>query len=94
VLGEIAGRAQQLSSAERHYLAAIDLAGRAGATFVQMVSSVGLASVRGRRGDAAAELRADADRLQNGTSADAIEMRALVELARSAIDVVLARLSS
>jgi predicted ATPase/DNA-binding SARP family transcriptional activator len=135
VLGEIAGRAQQLSAAERHYLAAFELAGRAGATFVQRISSVGLASVRGRRGDAeqallgyrdlldyweqntgwtfqlttvrnladlleqlttdsAAALRTDADRLQNGTSAGADEMRELVELARSAINVALARLSS
>jgi predicted ATPase len=135
VLGEIAGRAQQLSAGERHYRAAIDLAGRAGATFVQRISSVGLASVRGRRGDAekallgyrdlldyweqntgwtfqlttvrnladllerltcdaAADLRTDADRLQNGMSADASEMRDLVDVARSAIDVALARLSS
>ena len=135
VLGEIAGRAQQLSVAQHHYLAAIDLAGRAGATLVQRISWVGLASVRGRRGDAetallgyrdlldyweqnpgwtfqittvrnladlleqltsdaAADLRADADRLQNSTSADPIEMRELVDVARRAIDVALARLSS
>jgi hypothetical protein len=108
-----------LSAAERHYLAAFELAGRAGATFVQRISLVVLASVRARRGDAetpllgyrdlldiweentgwtlrlttvrnlsdlleqltsdSADLRADAAQLQNGTSADADEMRALVD---------------
>jgi hypothetical protein len=44
--------------------------------------------------DTAADLRAHAGRLQNSTSPDPIEMRELVDVARSAIDMALAQFSS
>jgi hypothetical protein len=64
VLGEVAGRERRWAVAEHHYLASIELAGQAGATFVQRISSVGLASVRGRRGDAVTALLAYQDLLE------------------------------
>lgn len=52
VAGEIESLAGNAGPAERHYLRAVDLARKAGATFLTGVASVGLVALRGRAGRA------------------------------------------